>query len=234
MSLVFAVPLLMASSMFAKRGSMRALLCWMGGLFYVAYSYYFYVISVPFNVYFPLYVALVSMGTYGALALLFSIDLRQLPAYFERLPVRLIGAYLVVTSLAFAGRWLSILDMHYVAGTVLDPVSRTVVALDGVVLLPLLFYGGRALMRREPVGYALAGVLLVKAVATSLTPLVRMAIATRWGVPADGLQTVAYCIGLAGAAILLLSYMRCITTPPAISAEARAFGRLAQDDRRAA
>jgi hypothetical protein len=218
MTLVFAVPLLLVSAMLARRGSLRGLLCWMGALFYVAYSYYFYVIGGRFNVYFPLYVALVSMGTYGALAVLFSIDLSRLPAYFERLPVRLIGGYLIVTSLAFAGLWLSILDAHYVAGTVLDPVSRAVIAIDGVVLLPLLFYGGRALLRREPVGYALAGLLLVKAVATFLTLLINTGIAMRWGRSADPFQTTAYGIGLAAAATLLVWYLRCITTPAAVRA----------------
>ena len=74
MTLVFGLPLLLGSSFLARRGSLRGVLCWMGAFFYIAYSYYFYVIGGRFNAFFPLYIAIVSMGTYGALALLFSLD----------------------------------------------------------------------------------------------------------------------------------------------------------------
>src|SRR5687768_13930607 len=191
MTLVVVVPLLVASSMLARRGSLRGLVCWMGALFYVAYAYYFYVIGGRFTVYFPLYIALVSMGIYGALAVLFSLDLSRLPAHFQRVPVRSISVFLVVTALFFAGLWLSILETHFTLGTTLDPVSRAVIAIDGVVLLPLLFYAGRALARREPLGYALAGLLLVKATATFLTLIVTTAIAAQGGRPADSIQTAA-------------------------------------------
>jgi hypothetical protein len=207
-TLLFAVPLLLVSSMMARHGSVRGMLCWMGALFYIAYSYYFHVIGGRFNAFFPLYIALVSMGTYGALAILFALDLERLPAAFARAPVRLVSAYLIVTALGFAGLWLAILDRHYVMGTALDPVARTVIAIDGVVLLPLLFYAGRALRRREPIGFALAGLLLVKAAATFLTLLVNLAVARWWGQPGDPVQTAAYAAGFAGAAALVVWYFR--------------------------
>jgi hypothetical protein len=218
-TLVLAVPLLIASSVLARRGSLRGALCWMGMLFYVAYSYYFYVVGGRFNAYFPLYIAVVSMGTYGALAILFSLDLTRLPARFDRLPVRLIGLYFVVLALAFAGMWLSMVDAHLVAGAQLDAVSRAVIAIDGVVLLPLLFFAGRALARRDPLGYALAGLLLVKATATFLTLIVDTAIAARWGQPVDVMQSADYAIGLACALTLLVWYLRCIREIPAAAAE---------------
>ena len=216
MTLVFAIPLLLVSSRLARRGSLRGLLCWMGALFYVAYSYYFYVVGGRFNAYFPLYIALVSMGTYGSLAILHSIDVPRLPAYFGRLPVRLIAAYFIVTALGFAGLWLSILDWHYVSGTMVDPVARAVIAVDGVVLLPLLFYGGHALARREPLGYALAGLLLVKATGTFLTLIVNTAVMVQWGQAADPLESAAYGVGFAGAATLLVWYLKSVTGTPRV------------------
>ena len=92
----------------------------------------------------------------------------------------------------------------------LDTVSRVVMAIDGVVLLPLLFYGGRALARRDPLGYALGGLLLVKATATFLTLIVNTLIAARWGRAADGLETVAYGIGFVGALTLLVWFLECV------------------------
>ena len=210
MTLVFGLPLLLGASFFARRGSLRGTLCWMGAFFYIAYSYYFYVIGGRFNAFFPLYIAIVSMGTYGALALLFSLDVPRLPRYFDRLPSSLIGGFFVVTALSFAGLWLSRIDTHLVIGAELDTVSRVVIAIDGVVLLPLLFYGGRALARRDPLGYALAGLLLVKATATFLTLIVNTLIAARWGRAANGLETVAYGIGFVGALALLVWFLQCV------------------------
>src|SRR5688572_18180608 len=74
-TLVLGVPLLARTTRLASRGSMRGLLCWMGALFYVAYSYAFYLLGARITPLFPLYIAIVSIGMYGALALLFSLDL---------------------------------------------------------------------------------------------------------------------------------------------------------------
>ncbi len=60
MTLIVGIPLLLGSSFLARRGSLRALLCWMGAFFYIAYWYYFYVIGGRFNAFFPLYIAIVS------------------------------------------------------------------------------------------------------------------------------------------------------------------------------
>jgi hypothetical protein len=212
MTLLVGAPLLVGSALLARRGSLRALLCWMGAFFYIAYSYYFYVVGAQFNALFPLYIAIVSMGMYGALSVFSALDLPRLPAHFVRPPLAVISAFFVVTALSFAGLWLSVIDRHLLAGTEIDPVSRVVIAIDGVVLLPLLFYGGRALARREPIGYALAALLLVKATATFLTLIVNTAIAARWGHSPDDLQTFAYSVGFVGALTLLVWFLECVTT----------------------
>jgi hypothetical protein len=207
MTLVVGVPLLLGSAFAVRRGSLRGVLCWMGALFYVAYSYYFYVIGARFNALFPVYIAIVSLGTYGTLALLFSLDLPRLPARFDRLRMRGISTFLVITALSFAGMWLSRIDDHLLSGTPLDPVSRAVIAIDGVILLPLFYYGGGALARREPLGYALAGLLLVKATATFLTLIVSSAIASHWGRSVDAVETLAYVVGFVTALTLLVSFL---------------------------
>jgi hypothetical protein len=216
MMLAVGVPLLVGSAWLAARGSLRGALCWMGAFFYIAYSYYFHVIGGRFTVYFPVYIALVSMGVYGALAVLFSLDLRRLASRIEGMPVRTTSAYFTITALAFAGLWLSVVEQHVRAGTSLDAVERAVIAIDGVVLLPLLFFAGRALRRRDPLGYALAGLLLVKASATFLTLIVSTAFASRWGQPVDAVQTGAYAIGFAAAAALLGWYLKAVKPAAAV------------------
>jgi hypothetical protein len=207
MTLIVGVPLLLGSAFAVRRGSLRAVFCWMGALFYVAYSYYFYVIGARFNALFPVYIAIVSLGTYGTLALLFSLDLSRLASRFDHLRMRAISTFLIVTALSFAGMWLSRIDDHLLSGTPLDPVSRAVIAIDGVILLPLFYYGGGALARREPLGYALAGLLLVKATATFLTLIVSTVIASHWGRASDAVETFAYAAGFLAALALLVAFL---------------------------
>jgi hypothetical protein len=208
-ALLLGLPLLVGSAALARRGSTRGLLCWMGALFYVAYFWYFYVVGIRFTPLLPVYIVLVSMGMYGALYLFFSLDLNDVRAHFDaRTPTRLIGGFLMAVAVAFGGLWLMLIGASVVAGSELDSVTRLVVAIDGVVLLPLTFFGGYWLWRLQPLGFALAGLLLVKIVATFLTLVVTTAFSLRWGQAVDGLQTAAYTAGLIVGVVLLVVYLR--------------------------
>jgi hypothetical protein len=208
-ALLMGVPLLAVSAWLASRGSTRAFVCWMGGLFYVAYFWYFYVVGIRFTPLLPIHIVLVSMGMYGVLYLFFALDAADLKARFDAsTPVRLVGAFLMATALGFAALWMTTIVSAAAAGRELDGVTRVVIAIDGVVLLPLTFFGGLWLWRREPLGYALGGLLLVKIVATFLTLVVTTLVAARAGLSAAPVETIAYTVGLVVAAVLLVTYLR--------------------------
>jgi hypothetical protein len=208
--LVVGAPLLVVSAWRARRGSTRGLLCWMGALFYVAYFWYFYVVDVRFNALFPIYIAMVSMSVFGVLFLLFALDLDALRGRFgPRMPVRLTAGFLIATAVFFACLWLALMAWHLSAGTQLDSVSRYVIAIDGVVLLPLAFFGGLWLWQRRPLGFALAGLLLVKVAATFLT-LVATTLVSLASLPPDPVQTSAYVVGFVAASLLLVSCLRAV------------------------
>jgi hypothetical protein len=208
--LIVGVPLLLISAWLAQRGSTRALLCWMGALFYVAYFWYFYVIGIRVTWLFPVYIAMVSMSLFGLLFLFFALDLDALKRRFSaRMRVRLTGGFLIGTAVFFALLWLWVTVSHVAAGTELDPVSQYVIAIDGVVLLPLAFFGGLWLWRHHPLGFALAGLLLMKVSATFLT-LVATTVMSLATIPPDPVQTAAYSIGFMAASALLLSCLRSI------------------------
>ena len=208
--LFVGVPLLLVSASLARRGSTRALLCWMGALFYVAYFWYFYVIGIRVTWLFPVYIAMVSMSLFSLLYLFFALDVDALKSRFNaRMPVRVTGAFLIGTAVFFAALWLVVTASHLAAGTEVDPVSQYVIAIDGVILLPLAFFGGLWLWRRQPLGFALAGLLLVKVAATFLT-LVATTIAAMAELPPDPVQTTAYTIGFVAASLLLISCLRSV------------------------
>jgi hypothetical protein len=203
--LIVGVPLLIASALLARRGSTRALLSWVGALFFIAYFNYFYVVGIRFNLLFPAYIAVMSMSMYGALALLFGMDFEELKSRFtQRMPIRLTGAFLMITSSVFATLWMTFVLSRLLTGTELEPIARTVIAIDSVVLLPLAFFAGLWLWRREARGYVLASVLLIMFAATFLTLVVSTIIASQWGYVVEALQTVLYGIGLVVSLALLV------------------------------
>jgi hypothetical protein len=87
------------------------------------------------------------------------------------------------------------------------------------VLLPLLFFGGLWLWRHAPLGFALAGLLLMKAAATFLTLVVNSIVAFRWGQSIDPIQTVAFSAGFIGATALLVRFLAGIHATPSLAGE---------------
>ena len=215
-ALVFGLPLLIGSAILARRGSVRGLIAWMGALFYVAYFWYFYVIGIRFSSLFIVHIALVSMSMYGALYLFFALDLTKLMAHVDRpVPTRLIGGFLMATALAFSALWLGLVVSRLFQGAELDLVTRYVIAIDGVVLLPVTFFGGLWLWRGQPVGFALAGVLLVKVLATFLTLVATTIVSVRQGHTASLIETSMYVAGLLTAVVLTVRYLRVVADVPA-------------------
>jgi hypothetical protein len=210
-TLVVGIPLLVASMWLTARGSTSGLLLWAGTSFYFAYSYYFYVIG-GFNALFLVYIATVSTSLYGLLSLLFAIDAEALKARFGAgAPTRLVGGFFIGISLLFVLMWGGMSISSAVAGTRPDEVLRSVVIIDCTVLLPLLFFGGLKLWRREPWGYVLGGLLLTKLAATGFTLAFTTALGAWWAGAIDGFDAflfVLFALMMAGALLLIFPYMR--------------------------
>jgi hypothetical protein len=210
-TLLAGIPLLVTSMWFTRRGSTGGLLVWAGTLFYFAYSYYFYVIG-GFNVLFLIYIAIVSTSLYGLLSLLFAIDAQAFKARFDtRTPTRLVGGFFVGYALLFALMWGGMSVASALAGTRPDEVTHAVVIIDCTVLLPLLFFGGLRLWRREAWGYVLGGLLLTKLTLTGFTLAFNTALGALWAGEIGGFDAflfVLFALMAAGALPLLVACLR--------------------------
>ena len=60
LTLLVGLPLLIGAAWSTRRGSLRGLLVWLGALFFIAYSYAYYLLSPEFNPLFPAYLTIVS------------------------------------------------------------------------------------------------------------------------------------------------------------------------------
>ncbi len=165
--LFVALPCLILSAVLAIRGSLRALLIWLGVVLYFIYSYVLYSFFVHFGPLFPAYVATLGVSFYSFLFGWRAVDSANAAAAFgPRTPVRFVGGLLVVSAAMFAWLWLSEIVPNAIAGTaprslaeaglIVNPVH----VLDLAFVLPGMALAGILLCRRQPLGYPLAAVML--------------------------------------------------------------------------
>jgi hypothetical protein len=177
------------------------LLLWVGTLFYVAYSYAYYVLNPEFNALYLAYLAIVSASGFGLLALLLSVDAEAVRARFaERTPVRLVGGFLAVMGALFAVKWGGSIVAALGAGATPTHVDLTVWPMDLVIALPATFWGGVWLWRLQAWGYVVAGLLLQKLALLGFTLVLNTWLVTLWGRPPDPMVPFYAILGLGGLA----------------------------------
>jgi hypothetical protein len=153
----------------AGRTSAQAHLVRLGLLAYVAYSYAIYLIGLPMNRIFLVYVVLVSVSTAAFLHGLVRLRPGAWPRVVSRRLEGGTGWMLVTVAVLFAGLWLTSLLPFAFGGAAASPagpggVAYPVFVLDLVIVLPCIAAVGVLLVRGHAVGGPLAAVALVKIV----------------------------------------------------------------------
>lgn len=159
-TLSLALPLLVAALTFARRGSNRATLLWLGVLAYAVYNYAYYLFGAALNAFFPLYLAGVITAALALILGVGGISPLEIASRFRGdTPVRVIGAYFASVAVALTCVWLALWAAYVFGGhpTPVQPESfKLVAALDTVLMAPALAIGGVLLSRRHAWGYAIA------------------------------------------------------------------------------
>ena len=149
------------------RTSGRSHLIRLGLLAYVAYSYAIYLIGVPMNQIFLVYVVLVSISGANLLDGLLRLRPRGWPRTDQRGLERGTGWFLVAVAALFGALWLAVLLPFALGGSAPTPagpggVAYPVYVLDLVVVLPCVAAVGVLLLRGHPVAGPLTMIVLVK------------------------------------------------------------------------
>jgi hypothetical protein len=166
--LVVTVPVLAVSAILAGRGSPRALLVWLGTLIYLVYTYVIYSFCAYFNALFLVYVAILGCSLYGLIFGLAQADWHQIKALFlAEAPVKVVSVSLgILTALFYLSSVPEIVPSIVTGGipqSVIDydlPTNFTHV-LDMAACLPAMALAAIFLWQRKPIGYGLAGALLL-------------------------------------------------------------------------
>ena len=183
-TLVVAVPLLIAAGIFSLRGSRRAQLVWMGALGYMLYNYIFYLYGAAFNRAFLLYTALFAMSVYALISGLVRIEISGINQKFHaRTPAKWISAYMMFIAVFIGGLWIFRSLGFVFSGIVPEDITKfghptaMVYATDLSLMIPNMFLGAVLLWKRRDWGYVLGTIMMVKGMTYMLAMMAMMAFA---------------------------------------------------------
>ena len=212
-TLLVVLPALAASAYVASRGSVLAHLVVASLAAYVVYTYAYYLFATVFNPLFLLHAAIFATGLVVLGLALATLDISALATRFDpRTRVRVLAAILGVLAAALGGMWIYLAVDNAVTGEVptgsslveTEAVVHLGMALDLTLLVPLYAAAAWLLWRREPWGYALAGLAVLGGLLHQLSYVVAMPFQVAAGVrgavahdPGEPLIVLAYLAGLA-------------------------------------
>lgn len=166
-TLLIAIPLLMISLYFSKKGSIRWKIILTGTLAYFLVTYLFYSIMAMYNAMYIVYVLLTGCSFYAFIITIISLASFELTTdNFTKASYRVPGGFLIVNSILIALLWLGIILPPLIDGSII-PVqvehytTLIVQAIDLAILLPASFIAGLLLIRKAKYGLLLAPVYLV-------------------------------------------------------------------------
>lgn len=211
-TLFLAVPILLTAMAFGMRGSWMATLVWLGVLDYMLYNYAFYLFGASFNVFFLVYAALLALSIFALIFGLVGLDVATLSRQFsEKTPVKWIGGYFLFVAMGLSAVYL-MQSIGFIFTRQLPAIvaisghpTNVVFALDLTLLIPWLAVGAVWLMKRQPWGYVVAGILSIKGPLYTLVLAVNSLLVVRAGIsqtselPLWGTLTV---LGLIACALL--------------------------------
>lgn len=176
-TLFLAVPILVVAMVISARKDPKGLqrplgsayLIWMGALDYMLYNYAFYLFGAAFNAFFLIYVALLGLSIFALIFGLVHLDVNEISRQFrERTPVKWIGGYFLFVASGLGLVYLIQSIGFILSGqlpsivTITEHPTNVVFALDLTLLIPWLVLGALWLMKRQPWGYVIAGIINVK------------------------------------------------------------------------
>lgn len=171
-NLVLGGPLLAVSLLLTWRGKWIGLLCWPGAVFFIFYSYFPYLVSVPFGPLFLPHIVLFSLSIYTTIGIAASIDTTAVTGKVSRhVPPRISGGILMGLSLLILIRQI-VMIIGALSGKSAVTALDLSVWVDDFTILPAFFVGGLMLWKKRSLGYVSgAGLFLMyAALSVALVP----------------------------------------------------------------
>lgn len=195
--LVVGVPVLAIGLWYARRGSQRGRVVWLGGLAYMTYMWASIAVQIAFNELFLVYVALFGLSLFTLVGGFVTTDPDAIRRAVEgRIRPSVYSGFLVLIGLGLAALWLSDVVPALLGGTtplIVDeagPQAMVSHVIDLGVVVPAIFLTAAWLYQRRTWGFVFAGVVLVLG-ATLATSIASMTLVLAGG------DTVTVSLGAA-------------------------------------
>lgn len=204
--LVVVCPLLLAGAILSLRGSAIATSVLTGGVLFVVYSFLIYTFDVHFNALFLVYCATLGLAGYSLIGLVAGAMRPPLRELQGRGTARFTGWLLVAVAALFAALWLKEIVPAIMSGSTPDVLRASGLPTNPVQVIDLSFFlpaqamVGASLLRRRPLGFALAPALLVFGVLMSALIVINQVLALPQAEP--GAIVAPVMLGLVLAAYL--------------------------------
>jgi hypothetical protein len=168
-TLFVVVPLLVIAIYLSQKGSIRWFLILLGLLGYVFYNFAFYLFGATFNVFFLIYVALMSLSAFSLVLFLSQSKLENIALNFSRnTPVKWISGYLFLISFMLFMVEFSMIIPFLTSGKIPETIRLTgnstsiVFALDFSIVMPVSVKAAFLLWKRRSWGFIMGIIMLVK------------------------------------------------------------------------
>ncbi|MDD4650936.1 MAG: hypothetical protein PHQ34_01785 [Methanothrix sp.] len=162
------VIILIASTYFLSKESLRAYLVWLGAYIYIIYVFAIYAFAVHFNFLFLIYILILGASFFTIIGGLKAVDTQNLASALRKnTRSRMVSALLMLIAIMFSALWLSEIVPYLLSNEVppvlieLDLPTNPVHVLDLAFILPGTIVVSALLWRRETLGLLLAVPLLV-------------------------------------------------------------------------
>lgn len=163
LNLLIGLPILFGSLWLTQRGSLVGLLFWPGALFFVLYNDLVYVLSMPLNAVYFLYLLIAPLSFYLMTGLVAAIDSEKVSRRLAgAVAERLAGGALCLLGLAFCLRSVGVLVQALGDPASLPPTEMALLLTD-FFIAPAWMIGGILLWRRRALGYVVGAGLLFQA-----------------------------------------------------------------------
>jgi uncharacterized membrane protein len=213
LDLFLVVPILVISTILARRGSLCALLIWTGTLGFLSYNFMIYAFAVNFNAMFLAYCAVLGLSFYGLMTVREFLPADEVVKKFgPGAPRKSIAvAFLSLAVTAAEGELTEIVAAIHSGqappsiietGQLTNPIH----ALDLCFLLPALVIAAVLLVRRREEGFVLAPVLSVVLILISLEVITIVMVLIKKGLANDFSPAVSFAVAGALVAVLLNWY----------------------------
>lgn len=171
-TLFVAVLAMLIALPFLLKGSLRGRLFSIGLLAYFFYQYFMYALAWAFGPLFILFVFIyaASIGTF--LFIVSTINVKDLAActtdQFPRRSMAILSIFMAFAlTLMWAQRIMVALNGDYATAMLYGQTTMVAQALDLGLVVPMAVFTAVTILRKQPVGYLLSSIFVVKAVAMS-------------------------------------------------------------------